>query len=425
MHILFVVPYTPNLIRTRPYNLIRQLARRGHDLTVLTLTTNAAEAADVEALRAVARRVIALPLSRWRSLANVLAALPTPQPLQAAYCWQPGIARQLHDLLVSNNGHQPIDVVHVEHLRGARYALAATRHSPLYSTPLPIVWDSVDCITHLFRQAATQSHSFSGRWMARLDLRRTARYEGWLAWQFDAVLATSAVDCDALVQLAQPYRPVSRPPLHVLPNGVDLNYFHSGPVAGREPATLIFSGKMSYHANITMARTLVQEVMPLVWAHRPETQLWIAGKDPGQTVLALAGHPAVSVTGTVPDLRPYLRRATMAVVPMTYGAGSQFKVLEAMSCGTPVVATTQALSALSARPGRDLLVGEDSAGLAQAILTLLDEPQRRSAIAAAGRAYVETHHDWGDVAAQLEAIYHSLLDRHSTYQQQPATKSRR
>jgi glycosyltransferase involved in cell wall biosynthesis len=110
---------------------------------------------------------------------------------------------------------------------------------------------------------------------------------------------------------------------------------------------------------------------------------------------------------------------------MTYGAGSQFKVLEAMSCGTPVVATTQALSALSARPGRDLLVGEDSAGLAQAILTLLDEPQRRSAIAAAGRAYVETHHDWGDVAAQLEAIYHSLLDRHSTYQQQPATKSRR
>lgn len=429
MHILFIVPYTPNLIRTRPYNLIRHLGRRGHTITLLTLTTNAAETADAAALSrdiTGVSQVYALPLPRWRSLLNCLAALPTRQPLQAAYCWQPALAHQLEQLLTSNNGRQPIDLIHVEHLRAARYALSANSAFSLHPSAfrkLPIVWDSVDCISHLFRQAAAHSHSFFGRWITRFELGRTERYEGWLPWQFDATLTTSPADCEVLTQLATRHSSLSThhsPPIHVVPNGVDLDYFRPGSAVQRQPATLVFTGKMSYHANVTMARFLVRDVMPMVWTERSEVEVNIVGKDPGSDVLALGNHPRVTITANVPDMRPYLQKATLAVAPMTYGAGIQNKILEALACRTTVITTPQALVGLKARPDRDLLVAGDAPGLAQAILELLDDPQRRQALGAAGRAYVETHHSWDNAVARLEAIYQSLLVRQPTFQRQPA-----
>ncbi len=415
MHILFVVPYAPNLIRTRPYNLIRHLAGRGHQLTVLTLYGSADELSSLAALREDGITVIAEPLPRHRAFANSLAALPTPDPLQSAYCWQPALAQRLEEHLTPANGQARVDVVHVEHLRGARYALHANmvlngKHQRSKAAPpVPVIWDSVDCISHLFRQAADRSASRFGRWVTRLELPRTERYEGWLAWQFDKVLTTSPVDRAALADLALRYRP-GTPPIELLPNGVDLAYFQPDQAVEREPATLLLSGKMSYHANITMAVHLVREVMPLVWAKRPDATVTIVGKDPSPEVRALADHPAVTVTGTVPDLRPYMLRATVAVAPITYGAGIQNKVLEAMACATPVVATTQAVSALVTVEGRDLLTGDDPERFAQAILRLLEDKKLRDHLSAAGHKYVSSYHDWSAVAGRLEAQYTEAQD---------------
>ncbi len=416
MHILFLVPYAPSLIRTRPYNLIHSLRRRGHDITLLTLTSTAADVADLDRLRDEGIVVISEPLPRVRSLANSVGALATSQPLQASYCWQPNLAARLRALLDGRNDGRPVDIVHVEHLRGARYALAAREAAPR----IPVVWDSVDCISHLFRQAAAHSVNRFSRWMARLELPRTERYEGRLAWQFNAVLTTSAVDRRAIEILAAGHRP-GLPPLHVLPNGVDLAYFQPDPTIQREPATILLSGKMSYHANVSMAVFLVQKVMPLVWLRCPDARVLIVGKDPTSSVAALAGDRRVAVTGYVADMRPYLQRATLAVAPITYGAGIQNKVLEAMACGTPVVASSAAATPLSAVPGRDLLVGDSPDELASAILTMLAAPLRRDAISAAGRSYVEARHNWARIAAQLDGIYETLLVAHRT-QSRPVTK---
>lgn len=459
MRLLFLVPYTPNLIRTRPYNLLRHLRRRGHAITLLTLYTNTAEQADLAALEAEGITILAEPLTHTRVLANSLGALPTGDPLQASYCWQPALARRLTDLLAAGGGEPPFDVIHVEHLRGARYALLAkelvggprtTDHGPwtmdhgpssivhrpssavrhpssivyrpssVVRSPTPIIWDSVDCISHLFRQAAAHSSSRFGRWITRLELPRTERYEGRLAWQFDTVLTTSAVDEAALTELADRYRlPTSptaaQPPVQVLPNGVDLDYFQPDPAVVREPATLVLSGKMSYHANVTMAVHLVRDIMPLVWQQRPEVCVWIAGKDPAPEVTALAeGEPRVTVTGTVPDVRPYLQRATLAVAPITYGAGIQNKVLEAMACGTAVVASPPAIAALAAVPGRDLQVGRDNGEMAGQIVTLLADPMRLASVAGDGLAYVRANHRWTAIAAKMEGIYVSLSIPQST-----------
>jgi sugar transferase (PEP-CTERM/EpsH1 system associated) len=405
MHVLFVVPYTPNLIRVRPYNLIRYLSARGHEVTVLTQYSSESERADAAALQAYCSRVIALPLKRWRSLWNCLATLPTGVPLQAAYCWQPALARQLGALVGQQNGRPSFDVIHVEHLRGARYGLDLKRRRGSSSAQPPVIWDSVDCISLLFRRAATHSNSRLSRGIARFELGRTERYEGWLARQFDHVLLTSPIDREAFDALV----PGTSPPISVLGNGVDVDYFRPEENNAREPATIVVSGKMSYHANVTMALFLVREIMPVVWEQRPDVKVVIVGKDPTPEVRALAQYPAITVTGTVADLRPYIQRATIAAVPIAYGAGIQNKVLEAMACATPVIATPLAVTALAAVPDRDLLVAPHAHGLAQAVLSLIADRARQHEIGKAGRAYVETHHDWRNIAAQLEDIYYGII----------------
>ncbi len=405
MRILFVVPYTPNLIRVRPYNLIRALEESGHEITVLTLATNAQEWSDAQALSGGGIDVLAQGMGRLRSLVNCAAALPAATPLQAVYSWQPRLARQVRMLASGENGKPPFDIVHVEHLRGAHYGLQLLRDNR--PSP-PVVWDSVDCISHLFRQAAEQSASRMGRWLTRLELERTARYEAALIRRFNHVLVTSPVDREALLTL--PANGSGQPaPISVVRNGVDLDYFLPPPDSVREEATLVFSGKMSYHANVTMVQHLVREILPRVWEERPEVRLLIVGKDPPREIVELGvTRRQIDITGTVPDIRPYLQRATLAVVPMVYGAGVQNKVLEAMASATPVVAYAPAVAALSARAGEEVAVAHDAASFAAEIINLLAQPERRRQMGWNGRAYVERYHNWVAIAGELEEIYQSL-----------------
>lgn len=411
LKILFVVPYVPSLVRVRPYNLIRQLSKLGDEVTVLTLATSDAERADARALAAHCHAVITLPLPKWRSLWNCLVALPSRTPLQARFAWQPALAHRLQELL-SVRIPPRFDLLHVEHLRGALYGVAA-RRAAQPGAPLPIVWDSVDCISHLFEQAARHSTSTRHRWITAVETRRTRRYEGWLVDQFDQVLVTSPVDREALLEArnrAGRGGAAGPAPVQVLPNGVDLEYFRPEPERARRAATLVISGKMSYHANVAMVLYVLHEVMPLIWHHRPDVELCIVGKDPPPPLVAAAAHPRVEVTGTVDDIRPYLQRATLALAPITYGAGIQNKILEAMACGTPVVTSPQAATALAARPERDLRIADTPGAVATTVLELLDHPARREQLSEAGRRYVERHHDWRQIAAALQESYHLAIE---------------
>ncbi|MEZ4731877.1 MAG: glycosyltransferase [Caldilineaceae bacterium] len=413
MNILFVVPYAPNSIRVRPYELLRTLARHKHCVTLATLWQNEQERQELAMLTALGIEIIAQPLPKPRSLWNCVQALPGHAPLQAAYCWQPRLAQQLHQIV----NQRVFDVIHVEHLRGAWYGLALKEALQAANHRAPLVWDSVDCISHLFAQAAVHRRSRIGKLLARLELQRTQRYEGWLVAQFDQVLVSSAADRQALLALTGAGSAAVQQPgndakgianaqrLAVLPNGVDLEQFQQ---QGTQPShkTIIFSGKMSYHANVTAALYLVQEIMPSVWAHDPTVQVQLVGKDPPAQLRALVTATAnVVVTGAVPHMAPYLCNATLAVAPLLYGAGIQNKVLEAMACGAPVVASRQAAAGLQAAIGRDLLVADNAAAFATAILTLLNNPAQRAQLSQAGRAYVEQVHGWDGIGSQLEALY--------------------
>ncbi|HXV98217.1 MAG TPA: glycosyltransferase [Anaerolineae bacterium] len=394
LNILFISPYIPSLIRVRPYNFIKALAERGHHLTLLALEPPGEDTSSLETLRRWCQYVETAPLPRWRTLWNGVQAIPSPIPFQAAYSRSP----QMAELIERIQASRPFDVVHVEHLRGAELSEAVKG--------TPIVFDSVDSITLLFERVLQAGPTWSSRMRAKLDLARTRSYEGRLLERFRRVLVTSPHDRDTLATLAT--IPAADHRLIVLPNGVDLDYFIPMDLP-REPATLVFTGKMSYHANVAAALDLATQVMPLVWQHLPEARLNIVGKDPTAELLALTTDPRITVTGTVPDMRPYLAQATAAISPMRYGVGIQNKVLEAMAMATPVISTPQAVSALQVQAGQEALVAGAPEAMAQAVVSLLTDPALRQRTGQAGRRYVETHHDWRLAAAKLETLYQEVI----------------
>jgi len=392
MNILFITPYTPSPIRVRALYFLRSLTERGHHVTLLFLSENEIPSSKLTNLNSLESYGFELP--KWKSLFNCLQALPTNLPLQSVYSWNDQLANKIQSIL----SNQKIDIVHVEHLRGVKYALKIKKNFNV-----PIVWDSVDSISLLFRQTQNNHPRKYLRWLIKFELQRTEKFEKFLATQFEKVLVTSKKDQDEFLTLS----PSS--PVEVLTNGVDTDYFSPIPANQRLDNVILISGKMSYHANVNMALFAIQEIMPLVWKKNPNIHLWVVGKDPPSTIQQYSANPRIQITGTVPEILPYLQKATISLAPLNYGAGVQNKVLEAMACGIPVIASPLAVSALNVLTGREVLVANNPQNYADYILNLISNPQMGYQIGNAGREYVEREHSWNLIGQKLENIYQESI----------------
>jgi glycosyltransferase involved in cell wall biosynthesis len=395
VRILFLAPYLPSRIRVRPFQWIKALCALGHEVHLLALRPPEDAWAAVDELVSACASVHIVPLSRARTLINGLVTPLRRLPLQFAYSHHPGAERLAVELV----RRHAIDVVHIEHLRGAVMASSIRG--------VPLVFDAVDAIGPLFAAASRAAPGRAQRAIARLDVGRTRAFEASALRRFQRVLVTSPYEVDAFALDDDG----ARRRVVVLPNGVDTQYFASA-WQPMNPPVVVFSGKLSYHANEAAALRLLQRIMPAVWAELPEVCVVLAGKDPSPRLRALAGD-RVRLTGYVDDLRPHLWSATVAVAPLVYGAGVQNKVLEAMSCGLPVVASPEAVRALATRPGEDLLLVADAdQSFAEAIVRVARNATLAGHLSGAARDYVERQHDWTRLARKLVEVYsESIADR--------------
>ena len=406
MRILFVTPYPPSRIRVRGYGFLTQL-HRTHEVTVMVQCASEQELADVEKLRGQGYEVLAVQESKIRSARRSAMALFNSLPLQAAYARSARFTEAVHQLCTQ----RPFDVVHVEHLRGI-----ASMHQMAHS--LPLVWDAVDCISLLCKHAIAAGPSRAVRMMAALEHQRTRRYEAQILSRLQHTVVTSEHDRQAMIELLRTHTRdfTSEEPgagISVIPNGVDLEYFRPLQLE-RQRFNLVFSGKMSYHANVATALYLYHQIMPLIWQHRPEATLTIVGSKPPKTIQALGNDPRVEVTGYVEDMRPYVGQAEIMLSPMVYSVGIQNKVLEAMALGTPVVVAAQAAAALGAEPGRDLLVATSAQDFAEATLRLMDDADLRMSLSQHGRTYVEQQHNWHTVTSRLVDVYQQAITAYAS-----------
>lgn len=194
----------------------------------------------------------------------------------------------------------------------------------------------------------------------------------------------------------------------VVPNGVDTDHYSPASPPQREPGLVVFTGALSAPSNEQAARHLAREVLPALRARVPDARLAVVGRGGGPGVGALAGLDGVELVGEVPDVRPWLRRAAVYACAMTSGTGIKNKLLEALACGAPSVATPLALRGTALSHGRELMVAAPGAPFADALAELLGHPAVAARLGEAGRRHVVERHAWGRVARAYEALYEEI-----------------
>jgi glycosyltransferase involved in cell wall biosynthesis len=212
----------------------------------------------------------------------------------------------------------------------------------------------------------------------------------------------------------------------IVPNGVDLEYWTRRAAASTEPC-IAFSGAMAYRPNDDAARRLVTDVLPLVSAAVDGVHAVLAGRDPLPGLRAASeASGVVTVTGTVDDLRPHLERAAVYAAPLRFGAGIQNKLLEALAMEMPVVTTSIAAAGLqSGDAAAPLIVADDDAGLAEAVVALLRDPGQRARLGAAGRDYVVRHFSWTAAVDRVDAVLERAVGERSPALAVPALAGER
>ena len=195
--------------------------------------------------------------------------------------------------------------------------------------------------------------------------------------------------------------------VHCAQNGVDTDFFSPSPAVpcpyGPDEEPIVFTGAMDYWPNVDAVCWFVNEVLPAIVAQRPRARFHIVGMNPTAVVQALAAEGRVVVTGSVPDVRPYLQHARVVVAPLRVARGIQNKVLEAMAMGRAVVASAGAAAALSGMPGADLETASEARDFGEKTIALMDR-DRGAAMGASARARVMSDYDWTTNLAPFEAL---------------------
>jgi sugar transferase (PEP-CTERM/EpsH1 system associated) len=239
-------------------------------------------------------------------------------------------------------------------------------------------------------------------WGYGIEGHKLQRAEARLAAAFDFCTCTTRAELETLADLAAVTH------LDWFPNGVDADYFRPGGGA-YDPDTICFVGRMDYYPNQQAMTAFCRETLPLIRAARPATQLMIIGAEPPRAIRRLAAIPGVIVTGTVPDVRPYLERAALSLAPLRIARGTQNKILESMAMGVPVVCSERAARGVDAVSGDHLLTADGPRDYAEAVLRLLGDAAARARLAQAGRARVLSHHAWAASMRTLDGIIDRCL----------------
>ena len=389
MKILVVLPRFPYPLdkgdKLRAYHQIVELAKH-HEIHLFAVSHTKVPPEQRAALEPYCKTIAIVTPSRFMAYFNILRNYFRSKSLQMGY-WDSARARRTVRKMA--NAISP-DIVYNQMVRTV----------PLVARlPFKKVMDFQDSLSLNTERRMEQS---KGLWRSILHyefkMLRSTEYNAFRI--FDALTIISEVDSEAI-----PHKKNGE--IQIVPNGVDFDYF--APSAIKQSHNIVFTGNMAYAPNVDAARYLVHEVMPLVWAQRPEATVLLAGADPKPAVRALASK-RVTVSGHMDDIRHAYAAADLFVAPMRIGSGLQNKLLEAMSMQRPCVTTSLANAALGATPGTHLLVGDTPQALADGIVKLLADSELAAQIATAGNAFVHQHYSWPAAVKPLEDIFNGLME---------------
>ena len=244
-------------------------------------------------------------------------------------------------------------------------------------------------------------------WILPFEAWRTLSFEQRLLRRYHRVLSISTNETEFLRMNLRKRQ--SAPEIAHLRPGFDIAAHPLLPEPADDPPSLIFPGTFSYPPNDGAARWFLDDVWSRIWTKAPGTRVRFVGNAPGPWLREYDGKEGVTVTGRVPDMRPYYEKAGIVIIPLQVGGGVKLKLLEAMAFGRPVIATSVGIEGLGVTPGREVEIVDDPAGFAERTLELLRDPERRKRQAKCARRYVEQNHDWDAIVSKQKRNYLTWL----------------
>ena len=391
MRILFLshcVPFPPDKgDKVRAFHQIRCLSQR-HQIHLLAIAKTQEDLQYESDLKEWCSQVELFPLDKTMARVRAGASLLTPaRSFTHAYFWNPDLARRVVEI------HQeaPPDVVFA-------YTAAMGPYAELGTGELGSCIDLVDIDSAKWKHYA-ETRSAPLKWIYGTEAQRLQRYEQTISENFDAVFVTTDRERKSL----QRQSPLSTP--IVIRNGVDTEFFYTDKQERNSNPKIVFTGQMDYYPNEDAALYFSREIFPALRDRHAELSLDLVGRSPGQQVLDLGTEPGVTVTGEVPDIRPYLEAAWVFVAPLRIARGVQNKVLEAAAFELPIVCSGEVFKGLvdgGFRDGEHLLVANGVTEFADAVSRLVDQPGLRASLGAKARQILSTNYSWNENMRQLE-----------------------
>ncbi len=388
MKILYVChrfPFPPKRGgKIRPFNMIRHLTQSGHEVTVCSLARSAEEAREAQG---IAQHCASFEMGHVKErlqMARMIVRLPVLTPSSMGYFYSTELDQRIQKLLKN----QRWDLIFVHCSSVAQYVENVT--------DVPKILDFGDMDSQKWIEYANYK-PFPLSLGYRYEGAKMLAAEKRLTRHFDLCTATTRAEWETLNSYGQ------KVDTDWFPNGVDADFFCPSTDA-YDAQTISFIGRMDYYPNQECMTRFCKEIWPLLKLRKPNLKLLIVGADPSPEMIKLGQFPGVTVTGSVPDVRPYIRGSALMVAPLNIARGTQNKILEAMAMGVPVVTSTIAAGGVDAESVTHFLVADSPQDYARAILLIIDNPSERERLAVSGRARMLSHHAWPKSMQRLDKI---------------------
>ena len=396
MNILFLTPQRPfpthQGTTIRNFNIIAELSKR-HTITLLTFL-EANQSPNHGDLEPLCRRIQTIPVPQRSTATRLRQMLTTRRPDMSWRLWSPEFDAQLQKLLQESS----FDVIHIEGIEMAPYLPTLRKIVPTAK----IIYDDHNAEWLLQYRNFTTDIKNPRRWIAAtysfVQTQRLKNYERYICQQSDGVFVVSEADKAALLQLDSTLN------IKVVPNGMNLQKYSQAentPI----PFDIVFTGKMDYRPNIDAMLWFAESVLPFILTRRPETTLAIVGQRPHARLDSLRENPAITITGFVDEIIPYIAGGTVYIAPFRVGGGTRLKLLQAMAMRKAIVATTVGAEGFGITSGQEMILVDDASTMANDILRLLDSPNERQRLGDNVHQFVADHFTWEALVPTFEKLY--------------------
>ena len=405
MKLLYITPSFPYPPRKGyeliAYHHIKQLAARCHSVDLISFA-NADAGYSVSGPAKWCGQIYTVELPAWKSALNLLLRAPLGEPFQVSFFR----SAQMAELVSRQLQTTDYKVVIFQTIRMVQYCPEWYTGATIFSIVDPLM---------LSYQRSLPWRAWYTRLAVKAEADRLRRYEPQQASRFDRSLLIAAADLrdyqnflNGAKNCGHYQKLLDRIKLDWVPHGVDTDVFRPSTSITRQPGMIVMTGNMHHAPNVDAVDYFCREIFPLIQENEPLANLWLVGSRPAAAVRKWSKHKNITVTGFVPDIRPYLNRAMVSVCPVRLNVGTQTKVLEALAMGTPVVTTTDGNHGVAAVTGEHLYVADTVSEFAERVVGLL-RGEKWAEVSKNGRRFVVENFTWEKSATKIERILSEVV----------------